>query len=381
MRPLGLYVHWPFCRRLCPYCDFTIAKARDVDVAAWTRAFTEDLKRMADLYEPRPLRSVYFGGGTPSLVPEPVAAAVLETAEALFGFEDDAEFTVEANPDDWERFELLKALGFERLSLGIQSLDDEELRFLGRNHDAAAARHATEQALLVFSQVSLDFIYALPEQSLQGWERRLREICALGASHLSLYQLTVEPETAFGRAAKRGTLVPMPDDNAADFYELTQTVTADAGLPAYEISNHANPGHEAKHNALYWDDADWMGIGPGAAGRVGDGAQRLATEAVKRSVDYPSVPTNERIVVTELSEHDHLLEVLGGGLRPVAGLDMSRLGSAARSIMEEAQDLASQAVVTIARDRIIVSEKGRLLTDYVAARLASALPSSSSGAA
>lgn len=381
MRPLGLYVHWPFCRRLCPYCDFTIAKARDVDEVAWARAFTDDIRRMADIFERRPLRSVYFGGGTPSLIPASVAEAVLSEASRMFGFEEGAEFTVEANPDDAERFSTLRSLGFERLSLGVQSLDDRELQFLGRNHDADVAYHAIEAALGQFNRVSLDFIYALPDQSSADWRARLEEICALGATHLSLYQLTVEPETAFGRAASRGTLIPMPDDHAADLYELTQEVTEEAGLPAYEISNHARSGDEARHNALYWDDADWIGIGPGAAGRGGGSSDRFATDAAKRPVDYPALASQQRITVSPLTEHEHVLEVLGGGLRPIVGLDVKRIGSARDAVTKEALVLADQGLVTIGHDRIIVTKQGRLLTDYIASRLASSLPDNSSGAA
>ncbi len=381
MRPLGLYIHWPFCRRLCPYCDFTIAKVRNVDELAWARALTDDIKRMADVFETRPLRSVYFGGGTPSLIPEAVAEAVLSEASRAFGFEESAEFTVEANPDDAERFLTLRSLGFERLSLGVQSLDDRELQFLGRNHDAAAAHHAIEAALAWFDRVSLDFIYALPEQSSAEWRVRLEEICGLGATHLSLYQLTVEPETAFGRAASRGTLVPMPDDHAADLYELTQEVTEGVGLPAYEVSNHARPGDEAQHNALYWDEADWIGIGPGAAGRGGCAEDRFATDAAQRPVEYPALAPQQRITVSPMTEHDHLLEVLGGGLRPTAGLDVRRLGPAWDAAAKEARNLADHGLVTIDKDRIVVTKKGRLLTDYIASRLASSLPDSSSGAA
>ncbi|MEO1042683.1 MAG: radical SAM family heme chaperone HemW [Pseudomonadota bacterium] len=364
-------MHWPFCRRICPYCDFTVAKARDVDAESWIRALTEDLRLMAERYEIRPLRSIYFGGGTPSLIPERVAAEVIAAAVDLFGLEEGAEITIEANPDDQHRFDTLRSLGFGRLSLGVQSLDDQELEFLGRNHDASSAYLAIDRALMTFDRVSLDFIYALPGQSLNAWEARLSEICALGATHLSLYQLTIEPETAFGHAKARGHLVPMPDDRAADFYEITQDLSFGIGLPAYEVSNHAVPGDEARHNALYWDDADWIGIGPGAAGRFGDRLGRFATDAAKRSVGYPAVSAETRIEVTSLTEHDHLLEVLGGGLRPVTGLHTDRLGPSAAAVLEGAEGLADQGLLTIDGKTIAISDKGRLLTDYIAARLAS----------
>lgn len=373
MTPLGLYLHWPYCARICPYCDFTVARNRAVDEGAWTAALTEDLKRFADMTERRPLASVYFGGGTPSLIPPRIAEAVLGEAERLFGFGEGCELTIEANPDDRLSFRSLSALGFGRLSLGVQSLDDAELAFLGRNHDAQEGRLAISEALAVFGEVSLDFIYALPGQDLAAWRRRLVEIVGLGAAHLSLYQLTIEPDTAFGRAAGRGALVPMPDDRAADFYEATDDAAAAAGFPAYEVSNHARPGHEAVHNALYWQSAEWIGLGPGAHGRLGSGSRRIATEGDRRIADYPHKAFAERQQVLPLSLLEHRLEVLAGGLRPVAGLDLARLGSDAGAVRLAARPLIEDGLMRLEAGRLGATPRGRLVLDQLASLLASSV--------
>lgn len=373
MNPLGLYVHWPFCSRICPYCDFTVAKSRAVDEALWIDALTEDLTFLADLTETRPLVSVYFGGGTPSLIPPKVAEAVLAKAEALFGVQDGAERTIEANPDDRGRFETLRSLGFDRLSLGVQSFSDEELRFLGRNHGAVDSRQAIEEALRHFCLVSLDFIYALPDQSLDAWRNRLLDITSQGADHLSLYQLTIEPETAFGRAAHRGSLVPMPDERAADFYDLTQDVTSAAGYPAYEVSNHARAGARAVHNTLYWQDAEWLAIGPGAHGRIGSAGKRLATTGASAAVRYPALPLSQRLAIQELSEVEQALETLASGVRPVEGLELSRLGASATAVAKRAEPLVNEGLITVSEGRLAATHHGRLLLDQLTAFLADAI--------
>ncbi|GGY37444.1 radical SAM family heme chaperone HemW [Parvularcula lutaonensis] len=373
MRPLGLYVHWPYCARICPYCDFTVAKARAVDASGWSRVLMEDLRRLAAMTERRALTSVYFGGGTPSLMPLSVAGAVLEEAERLFGFTDGIELTVEANPDDLSLLEGLAGAGFNRLSLGVQSFDGGELEFLGRIHDGREARAAADTALRLFQRVSLDFIYALPEQSLGDWEKALREAVEVGAGHLSLYQLTIEPDTAFGKAAERGKLVPVTDDRSADFYELTQDVTADLGLPAYEVSNHARAGEEAVHNALYWCDAEWLAIGPGAHGRLGSPEARLATEGMKRISQYTSLTDGERISISSLSLAEHRLEVLSGGLRPVKGLDLARLGSDAEGVLSRAKPLIEQGFLSLGGGYLAASQAGRPLIDQLALLLSEGL--------
>ena len=373
MRPIGLYVHWPFCAQICPYCDFTVARQREVDAAAWQRALCSDLERLARMTRRRPLRSVYFGGGTPSLMPAEVAEAVLLKAEALFGIETGAEITLEANPDDRPRLALFRAVGVNRLSLGVQSFDDAELRFLGRNHDAKDAFSAVDDALALFGAVSLDLIYALPGQELADWERALAAALGLGAQHVSLYQLTIEPGTAFGRKTERGDLAPMPDDRAADLYEVTQYTAGQAGFPAYEVSNHARPGHQAVHNALYWVDADWLAIGPGAHGRLGPPDARLATVGARAPVGYPALGDGARIDIQPLSRTEHRLEVLAGGLRPVAGLDIDRLGGDADAVLAAAERFVECGLMWSEGRRIGASRRGRLLLDHLSAELAASV--------
>ncbi len=378
MRPLGLYVHWPFCARICPYCDFTVAKNKEIDEKAWTDILVSDLRRMARWTEKRPLQSIYFGGGTPSLMPLSVAEAVLQEAEDLFGTAHECERTIEANPDDLELFADWRAAGFARLSLGLQSFDDDELRFLGRNHDGDKSRAALSLALSLFPEVSYDLIYALPGQNGAVWKQSLTDALARGGNHLSLYQLTIEQGTAFGRAAERGTLVPTPDERAADLYDLTQDITAAAGLPAYEVSNHARAGHEAVHNALYWQDADWIAIGPGSHGRTGPLEARRASEASTDIRTYTSLQQDDRIALTELSRQEAALEAISGGLRPARGLDLSRLGSFAAPVAVEAEPLVEQGFLFQTEGRIAATRQGRLVLDHIASRLAEAVFSSSS---
>ncbi|MEM9839856.1 MAG: radical SAM family heme chaperone HemW [Pseudomonadota bacterium] len=373
MRPLGLYIHWPFCAKICPYCDFAVAKAREVDPELWLKTFRADLDLLAPLVEKRPLVSIYLGGGTPSLIPMSVARGILSYADDLFGIQPGAEITFEANPTDAARFTEFASAGFNRLSLGVQSFHDDELQFLGRNHDSGLARTAVEQAARTFDRVSLDFIYALPDQSLTRWRDTLNAAFSTGAGHLSLYQLTIEPDTAFGKRAARGVLKPMHDDRCADFYDATQEWTANRGFPAYEVSNHAAPGQEAVHNALYWADADWLAIGPGAHGRLGPPSNRLATEGSRRVTGYPQLDGDQRLAVSKLSLLEHRLEVLGSGLRPTAGLDLARLGDDLERVVAAAAPFIEQGLVEVDDRKLVVRPKGRLLIDYLAAELSCAL--------
>ncbi len=376
MKPLGLYLHWPYCAKICPYCDFTVAKARAIDEEAWAEVLLDDLRVFSELTEKRALASIYFGGGTPSLMPPRVAEQVLGAAEELFGIEDGAELTVEANPDDLERFGDLRALGFNRLSLGVQSLDDAELQFLGRNHDGREARQAIERAQSVFEQASLDFIYALPDQAPGEWEAKLEDILALGAPHLSLYQLTIEPDTAFGKRAERGQLIPAPDGRMAELYRITQTMTGAAGTPAYEISNHARPGFEARHNGLYWDEAEWIGVGPGAHGRLEKGGVRRATLGLPKPSVYVRTSRNERIETEVLTAGDILVETIASGLRPKAGLDLARLGPAREAVSREAEPLISDGLLRVSGGRLQATEEGALVLDAITSVLVSSLSAS-----
>lgn len=326
---LGVYVHWPYCARLCPYCDFNVYKTRDIDAARWKAALVRDLESWAARSEGRKLASLYFGGGTPSLAPLAVIEAVIEACDRLWGFETGAEITLEANPTDAElsRFKAFAGAGVTRLSLGAQSFDDAALAFLGRNHDGAAARAGVELALRLFVRVTFDLIYALPGEAAEDWRGGLGEALQIGAPHLSLYQLTTEPGTAFEKAVVRGKWTPPGEDLAADLFDIAQEMTAAAGLPAYEISNHARPGAESAHNLLYWTGGDYIGIGPGAHGRLTSGAERIATETADRPEDYlKSVETSGCGAISQspLDAEARLIEKLTMGLRLACGVELSK---------------------------------------------------------
>ena len=278
-RGFAVYVHWPFCESKCPYCDFNSHVRETVDQAAWRAALLGSLESWAEETPGRTVGSVFFGGGTPSLMDPETAGAVLERVRALWPVTDDLEVTLEANPGSVEagRFRAFAGAGVNRLSLGVQSFRDDELAFLGRRHDAHAARTALQLAHRTFPRVSFDLIYALPGHTAAGWAARLDEALALAGEHLSLYQLTIEPGTAFAPRAARGEFRVPDEDEAAALYETTQERLAAAGLPAYEISNHARPGAACRHNLVYWRGGEWVGVGPGAHGRIDTDEGRVAT--------------------------------------------------------------------------------------------------------
>ena len=324
---LGIYVHWPFCTRLCPYCDFNIYKNREIDAARWSKALVSDLEYWATRIERRPLTSLYFGGGTPSLAPASVIADVVDACERLFGFEENAEITLEANPTDAEQsnFNAFAQAGINRLSLGVQSLRDDALEFLGRNHSAAAALTAIETARALFPRITFDLIYGRPDQSLDQWQEELSQALAFDPAHLSLYQLTIEPGTAFASAVEKGRWSPLSSDQCADFFEVAQRLTNSAGLRAYEISNHAAPGEQSRHNLLYWTYQDYIGIGPGAHGRLQIGPHRIATEAFAAPETYLQVLEKTGSAITqeeELTDEAQLTERLAMGLRLTDGIDL-----------------------------------------------------------
>lgn len=267
----ALYIHWPFCLAKCPYCDFNSHVRETVDHAAWEAALLADLRHEAETASGEPLDSIFFGGGTPSLMPPALVGRLLAEAERLWGFAAGIEITLEGNPSSVEaaNYAALAAAGVNRASLGIQALDDQTLRFLGRLHDTEEGLRALETAQQVFSRVSFDLIYARPGQAVAAWEAELRRAIGFGTTHLSLYQLTIEPGTRFETMVRKGDFTPLDDDTCADLFNLTRAVTAAAGLPAYEISNHARPGEESRHNLTYWRYQDYVGIGPGAHGRRG----------------------------------------------------------------------------------------------------------------
>jgi oxygen-independent coproporphyrinogen-3 oxidase len=278
----GLYLHWPFCQSKCPYCDFNSHVAASVDQSRWLTAFQAEIDRIGALTEGRVLNTVFFGGGTPSLMEPALVQGILDRIRSTWTLANDIEITLEANPGSVEaaRFDGYASAGVNRVSLGIQSLDPADLRRLGRMHSVDEALGAIAIAQTTFDRVSFDLIYARQDQSLAAWRDELRRAIDLGTSHLSLYQLTVEDGTVFGQMHAKNLLRGLPpEDLAADMFELTQEVTAAAGLPAYEVSNHARPGDESRHNLIYWRMGDYAGIGPGAHGRLTLANHRIATEA------------------------------------------------------------------------------------------------------
>ncbi|TNF20156.1 MAG: coproporphyrinogen III oxidase [Rhodobacteraceae bacterium] len=371
----GLYVHWPFCEAKCPYCDFNSHVVRSIDHAGWTAAYLTEIDRVAARTPGRVLRSVYFGGGTPSLMQPETVAAVLERVAASWTLANDIEITLEANPGSVEtaRFAGFRAAGVNRVSLGVQALNDRDLQRLGRIHDVAAARRALGIARKTFDRVSFDLIYARQDQSLADWESELREALAFGADHMSLYQLTIEAGTAFGDRFKRGTLRGLPpDDRAADMYDLTQALCAAAGLPAYEVSNHARAGAESRHNLIYWRGGDYAGIGPGAHGRLSLEDGRWATAATRNPGAWlNAVAQGTAETRSRLSPQDIALEYIMMGLRTMEPLDLARLRQRTGVKIPAARiaGLQDLGMLVVEDDRIAVTAAGRPVLNAVISEL------------
>jgi putative oxygen-independent coproporphyrinogen III oxidase len=330
MESIALYVHWPFCASKCPYCDFNSHVRDRVDHGRWRGALLRELRREAARAGRRPLASVFFGGGTPSLMAPETAAALVAEARALFDAPDDLEVTLEANPTSVERGRLaaFRGAGVNRLSLGVQSLDEEALRFLGRRHDAAEAEAALEVARALFPRLSFDLIYARPGQSEAAWRTELRRALALAADHLSLYQLTIEPGTRFATEHARGAFVLPADDDAARLYTATAEEAERFGLLPYEVSNYARPGAESRHNLQYWRYGDYLGIGPGAHQRLSADGALLAARRHRAPEEWLARVERDGHAVTAeeaLAPQDRMREALLMGLRLAEGVDTARL--------------------------------------------------------
>jgi putative oxygen-independent coproporphyrinogen III oxidase len=355
--PLALYVHWPFCVSKCPYCDFNSHVRESVDQAQWRAAMLADLRYEAEQLPGRTLTSIFFGGGTPSLMPPETVAAILGEAERLWGFAPGIEITLEANPSSVEaaRFADLAAAGVNRVSLGLQALEDEALRFLGRAHDVAEGLGALDTAQSVFSRVSFDLIYARPGQTQAAWEVELRRALSFGTEHLSLYQLTIEPGTRFATLFEKGELAAFDPDAGADLFEATRAITAAACLPAYEVSNHARPGAESRHNLTYWRYGEYAGIGPGAHGRR-DG---LATVRRKKPENWiASIDRNAHGIEREdaLTPNERGVEALLMGLRLDEGVELPRIDALAGGMAP----LDRQAVAALVTQGLLAREGDRL---------------------
>jgi oxygen-independent coproporphyrinogen-3 oxidase len=377
--PFGVYVHWPFCLSKCPYCDFNShVRHGGIDEARFLGAYQTEIAGIAAQAPGRTVSTIFFGGGTPSLMQPSSVQTILDCIARHWTIAADVEVTLEANPTSVEatRFRGFRAAGVNRVSLGVQSLDDTALRELGRLHDAREALDAVAIARSIFPRYSFDLIYARPRQSLEAWAAELRRAIAEAAEHLSLYQLTIEPDTPFFGLHKAGKL-PVPDEDLArDLYDLTQEICAEAGLPAYEISNHARPGAECRHNLVYWRGDDYAGIGPGAHGRLTVDGRRIATETEKRPEAWlmrvetggTGITVSEKLTPGETAD-----EYLLMGLRLAEGIDIERYSKiAGRTLDPDRISILREegAVETTADGRLRVTQSGFPVLDAVVADLA-----------
>ena len=375
---LGLYIHWPYCAKICPYCDFNVYRdrGRGEEQAALVRAIAADLEAQRALSGDRRLVSIFFGGGTPSLMDPAAAGELIALARRLWTPAGAVEVTLEANPTDAEsdRFAAFAAAGVDRLSLGLQALDDASLSLLGRNHDAAEARRAAQVAAATFPRLSVDLIYARPGQTPDAWRDELREVLELGAEHVSPYQLTIEAGTAFDRAVRRGTLVPPGDETAAQLYETTQAVLEAAGFTAYEVSNHARgAAARSRHNLVYWTGQDYVGAGPGAHGRLTLDGVRTATFAPAKPAGYIAAVAGGRTPAGRepLSATETAEERLLAGLRITEGLSFAEVAALDLSPDHpKVADLVAAGLIAPDRQRLRATPAGRLLLDHVTSRLA-----------
>ena len=379
MTPLALYIHWPFCLAKCPYCDFNSHVRASVDHAQWQNALIADMAHEAALLPGSRLTSIFFGGGTPSLMPPALVERLLDAAARFWTIDPDIEITLEANPSSVEadRFAALALAGINRVSLGIQAMDDATLRFLGRLHDAEEGLAALDIAQRHFARVSFDLIYARPGQTPDAWATELARALAFGTGHLSLYQLTIEPGTRFATLVREGKLTPLDDDAAADLFTQTRAMTEAAGLPAYEISNHARAGQESRHNLTYWRYGDYAGIGPGAHGR------RLgqATTRHRKPENWLNAVATTGNGLTEeraLPAVEQAGEALLMGLRLNEGVDLATLSTRFglphdRLIHpEKARFYGDLGLIRSAGERLIVTPAGMPLLDGLLGELVAA---------
>ncbi len=372
----GVYVHWPFCARKCPYCDFNSHVRETVDQRRWRDALMTVLAAEQQRTRGRTVTSVFFGGGTPSLMPPETAKAILDAIGAGWPLAADLEVTLEANPGSVEaaRFRDFRAAGINRVSIGVQSLDDEALRFLGRVHSASEARAAVETAAAVFERYSLDLIYALPGQSAADWSGALNEALRLAGDHISAYTLTIEPGTAFHTLERQGKLAVPDPDTAADLYEVTQEILASNGFEPYEVSNHAREGAACRHNLIYWRYQDYVGIGPGAHGRLSLGEQKFATvqrRLPERWLEGVAAGDAGRDAEEPLDQARRTQECAMMGLRLTEGLPTSRLlsegGETAQTMLDSAAlvDLIEGGFIEADAGRLKATAAGRLVLNAV----------------
>jgi oxygen-independent coproporphyrinogen-3 oxidase len=378
MSDFGIYVHWPFCAAKCPYCDFNSHVRERYDETRWASAIAKELAAVAALQgEQRPeVTSIFFGGGTPSLMGGAAVARVLDAVAGLWTVSPDAEITLEANPNSVEqtRFREYRAAGVIRVSIGVQALDDFALKGLGRLHGAEEAKAAIRLAQTIFPRVSFDLIYARPDQTPKEWGTELKEALSFGTEHLSVYQLTIEPGTAYATLARQGRLHLPDEDSAAELYEQTQEITNMAGLPAYEVSNHARPGAESRHNLTYWRYGDYAGVGPGAHGRLTISERRLATHAERMPERWLSFVEEKgsSLTLTEIPPLEAAQENLLMHVRLTEGVNLSayraRWGRAPSP--HRIAKLRELGLVTVEGDNLAATPRGRLVLNSIIAQLA-----------
>ncbi len=372
----GLYIHWPFCEAKCPYCDFNSHVSKNIDQKQWLKSYISELDRTAALTQGRVLNSIFFGGGTPSLMAPETVKAILDKVQTLWPQANDMEITLEANPSSVEagRFKGFHQAGVNRVSMGIQALNDDDLRRLGRIHTVQDAMTAFDIARHEFDRVSFDLIYARQDQTLDQWQSELRQALSMAIDHLSLYQLTIEQGTAFGDRYNRGRLRGLPsDDTAADMYLATQDICAEFDMPAYEVSNHAKIGSESRHNLIYWRYGDYIGIGPGAHGRLTLDGQRHATESHLQPnvwLDAVRNGTGDSSVVP-VDPVDQGAEYLLMGMRINQGISLSRYAAITgqhigTSVLSELQDLG---MIVVDQDNLKTTLQGRSILNAILDKL------------
>ena len=378
----ALYIHWPFCKKKCPYCDFNSHVREGIDHAAWREALLRELRYWHARAPDKTITSIFFGGGTPSLMEPSTVEALIAEANNLWGLDSNCEITLEANPTSVEaaKFVSLKTAGVNRVSLGVQSLKAESLAFLGREHSASEALEAVNLAAATFPRYSFDLIYALPNQTLSEWEKELKEALRHARGHLSLYQLTIEENTAFHHAYHVGKSFALPEDSlAAELYALTQSIMEDAGLPAYEISNHASAGNESRHNLAYWQSDSYIGIGPGAHGRVDIASERLATRAQKSPERWLGAVQHAGHGVEEelsLTVQERAEEIILMGLRlPHIGVNLSTLSADVAHYLNSlwadgrVEKLVQQHMLIATPTHIHTTRQGQLVLNSVIEKL------------
>ena len=374
----GIYVHWPFCKAKCPYCDFNShVRHHDVDAMSFAKALTSELKWFADITPGRKVSSIFFGGGTPSLMPPAAVADVLDQIAKLWSVSDTVEITLEANPTsvEAENFRGYRSAGVNRVSVGVQALNENDLKALGRQHTPEEALKAFRLAAKVFPRVSFDMIYARPQQTLDEWREELKRALGEQEGHMSLYQLTIEPGTVYFDLHAKGSLVVPDEDRATDMFELTQELTEKHGLSAYEVSNHASEGQESRHNLLYWRYGEYVGVGPGAHARIADGENRRAIvmekhpETWRKQVNEKGHGIVEDALVVPV---DQASEYLIMGLRIAEGIDLTRYEKLSSRPMDPAKIAGLKSLGLIKREgsRLMATTQGRRLLNAVISELA-----------